>query len=63
MGYLIKKTNFFIEREIATAHSAKGCAVKGTILLIKILLKFKIDIADTNNNASLDDDFNFESKF
>ena len=58
-GYLIEKTNFFIEREIATARPAKGCAGKGTTLLIKRLLEFKTDIADTNNNASLDDDFNF----
>ncbi len=58
-GYLIEKTNFFIEREIATARPAKGRVGKGSILLIKRLLEFKIDIADTNNNASLDDDFNF----
>ena len=54
---LKKQTSLYREREIATARPAKGCAGKGTILLIKILLKFKIDIADTNNNASLDDDF------
>jgi len=34
-GYLIEKTNFFIEREIATARPDNGRAGKGTILLVK----------------------------
>jgi len=43
-GYLIEKTNFFIEREIATAHSANGRAGKGGIEFCYIIFSLPLGL-------------------